>query len=157
MRSYFVFLYFLLLTPVTVWAQSEYSVGLINVTSSNSAAKTIDLLKSAIDEAGLTLIAEIDHAEAADKNELALRPTYVLLFGNPKVGTKLMQADQRVGLYLPLRMLVWENTQGQVFIGYHDPIELTKVYQLEGEKEILQKMRGMLANLAKKASQANGK
>lgn len=94
--------------PVFAWAQTGENTGLITRPSDHSMAKTITLLKSAIEDMGLKVIAEIDHAEAAAKNKLQLRPIYALLFGNPNVGTKLMQADQHAGLDLPLRILVWQ-------------------------------------------------
>lgn len=117
-------------------------------------AKTVEVLKSAIQEMGLNLVAEIDHAQAAAKNGLELRPTYLLLFGNPNVGTQLMHADQRAGLDLPLRLLVWQNEQGKVFVSYHDPLMLANTYQLQGKKEILQKMREMLQKLTRQVEQA---
>lgn len=103
----------------------------------------------------LEVIAEVAHGQAAAKSGLDLRPTHLLLLGNPEVGTKLMQADQRAGLDLPLRMLVWENEQGEVFVSYHDPLALSQTYQLEEQEEILQKMQGVMETLARKASRAN--
>ena len=103
-------------------------------------------------EMGLNIVAEVAHAQAAGRNDLELRPTYLLLFGNPAVGTKLMQADQLAGLDLPLRMLVWENKEGKVMVNYHDPIELQENYQLSGQKETLENMQEVLKKLAQKVS-----
>ena len=103
----------------------------------------------------LKVIAEVNHAQAAAENGLELRPTHLLLFGNPKVGTQLMQADQRAGLNLPLRMLIWQNEQGNVFVSYRNPVYLSQTFQLEEQKEILQKMQGVLEKLAQKVAEAN--
>lgn len=101
---------------------------------------------------GLKVGEEGDHAKAGSSKGLKLRPTYVLLFGNPEVGTVLMQADPRVGLDLPLRLLIWENKEGKVFVSYHDPIELQEAYQLEGQKETVEKMQEALKKLTTKES-----
>lgn len=153
MKKLFTFHLFLLITSLPAWAQSRENSGLVNTTSAHSVAKTVEVLKSAINEMGLTIVEEVDHAQAAAKNGLELRPTYLLLFGNPKVGTQLMQADQRTGLDLPLRLLVWQNEQGKVFVSYHTPQTLSGTYQLEGEKDVLQKMSGVLEKLVQQVEQ----
>lgn len=136
----------MLLSHITK-AQNEENGSLVTQSSIHSYTKTVELVKSAIEEKGLKVIAEIDHAQAAAGSNLDLRPTLTLLFGNPEVGTKLMQADQRAGLDLPLRMLVWENEDGEVFVSYHSPLDLLKTYRLKNQVEVLQKMKGMLENL----------
>jgi uncharacterized protein (DUF302 family) len=153
-KSIFLF-FFLFLYTVLVRAQSVEQAGLLTTSSAHSVDETVGLLKTTIGEMGLNVIAEVDHAQAASRNDLELRPTYVLLFGNPQVGTKLMQADQRVGLDLPLRILVWENEEGEVFVSYHDPLYLSKTFQLEEKEEVLQKMQGVLEQLTQKVSGAN--
>lgn len=147
--------FFLFLCTVLVRAQSVEQAGLITTSSAHSVDETVGLLKTTIGEMGLNVIAEVDHAQAASRNDLELRPTYVLLFGNPQVGTKLMQADQRAGLDLPLRILVWKNEEGEVFVSYHDPVYLSRTFQLEEKEEVLQKMQGVLKKLAQKVSGAN--
>jgi uncharacterized protein (DUF302 family) len=153
-KSIFLF-FFILLCPVLARAQSVEQAGLLTTSSAHSVDETVGLLKTTIGEMGLNVIAEVDHAQAASRNDLELRPTYVLLFGNPQVGTKLMQADQRVGLDLPLRILVWENEEGEVFVSYHDPVYLSKTFQLKEKEEVLQKMQGVLEQLTQKVSGAN--
>ena len=135
-----------------VRAQSAKQAWLVTTSSAHSVAESVEILKTAIGEMGLNIVAEGAHAQAAGRNDLELRPTYVLLFGNPEVGTKLMQADQGAGLNLPLRMLVWENKEGKVMVSYHDPIELQENYQLSGQKETLENMQEVLKKLAQKVS-----
>lgn len=94
--------------------------GLITIPSNYSARQTLDRLEAALRAAGITIFARIDHAAGAASVGLALRPTQVLIFGNPKGGTPLMQADQRVGLDLPLRVLAWEDEAGNANLTYTD-------------------------------------
>ena len=151
-KSIFLIIYFLFLSTGLVRGKSAEQAGLITTSSVHSVAESVEILKAAIGEMGLNIVAEVDHAQAAGRNDLKLRPTYVLLFGNPEVGTKLMQSDQRAGLDLPLRMLVWENEEGKVMVSYHDPIELQETYQLSGQKETLEKMQEVLKKLVQKVS-----
>ena len=133
-------------------AQSAEQAGLVTTSSAHSVAESVEILTTAIGKMGLNIVAEVDHAQAAARNSLELRPTYLLLFGNPEVGTKLMQADQLACLDLPLRMLIWENEEGKVMVSYHDPIELQENYQLSGQKETLEKMQEVMKKLAQKVS-----
>lgn len=94
--------------------------GLITIPSNYSAAQTLDRLEAALRAAGITIFARIDHGAGAASVGLALRPTQVLIFGNPKGGTPLMQADQRIGLDLPLRVLAWEDEAGNASLTYTD-------------------------------------
>jgi uncharacterized protein (DUF302 family) len=101
----------------------------------------------------MTVMARIDHAAAAAKAGLALRPTEVLIFGNAKAGTPLMQAVQTLGIDLPLRALVWEDEAGRVWLTYNDPASLARchgvVARLDGT---LRAMTDTLAALAKAAT-----
>ena len=82
------------------------AAGLISVASRGSAAETLERLTATLRAKGQTVFARIDHAQGAAETGLTLRPTTVVIFGNPKIGTPLMQANQAAGLDLPLRMLV---------------------------------------------------
>lgn len=155
MKKSLPFLLCFLLVWASAWGQTGEKNGLITRAGGQTVGQTVELLKDAIGEMGLKVIAEISHGEAASKNGLELRPTHVLLFGNPEVGTKLMQADQRAGLDLPLRMLVWQNEHGEVMVSYHDPVMLSQTYQLKHQQEVVQKMQGVVENLAQKAAEAN--
>jgi uncharacterized protein (DUF302 family) len=120
----------------TTW-QSE---GFITQRSAYTFDETLSKLRQAIQGMGINLVAEVDHAKAAADNGLELRPTHVLIFGNPLVGTNLMQADQRTGLDLPLRLLVWQDTNGQVYLSYRQPNELKRDYTLSEQQAVLDKM-----------------
>src|SRR5438552_2034946 len=89
--------------------------GLVTLPSAHSAAETVERLKALLTKKGILLFAHIDHAAEAKNVGLHLRPTQVLIFGNPQAGTPLMQSQQTIGLDLPLRALVWEDEAGKVW------------------------------------------
>ena len=95
--------------------------GLMVFASPRAAADTMARLVVAIEAHGMAVMARIDHANAAADVGLALRPTEVVLFGNPKAGTGLMQVSQTIGIDLPLRALVWQSEQGATQLAFVDP------------------------------------
>jgi uncharacterized protein (DUF302 family) len=94
--------------------------GLTTIASAHSVAETIDRLVAAITPLGMNVFARIDHAEGATKVGMPLRPTQLLLFGNPKGGTPLMQDKQTAGIDLPLKALAWEDADGKVWLSYNE-------------------------------------
>jgi uncharacterized protein (DUF302 family) len=119
--------------------------------SASSWADTRSLLLEAIERRGLTVFARIDHAAGARAAGLELADEEVVLFGSPQSGTPLMQDDRRIGIELPLRMLLWR--QGEdVLLGYNDPRELTETYQVTGHQATLEQMASLLAALAAEAA-----
>ena len=95
--------------------------GLVALKSPHSAKATMDKLEELVKHRGLNVFARIDHAAGAAKVSKSLRPTEVLIFGNPQGGTPFMECAQSVGIDLPLKALVWEDASGQVWLGYNDP------------------------------------
>src|ERR1700690_4399078 len=100
--------------------------GLITIGSRFDFRTTLEKLEQAIASNGMTLLARIDHAEGASLAGLSLRPTVVLIFGNAKAGTPLMQASRAIGIDLPLKILVWEDDNGQTKMTYNDVEWLAK-------------------------------
>src|SRR5688572_7458908 len=98
--------------PLSAFAADELTTKL----SKYSVKETVDRLTAALKDKGITPVARVDHAAAAKGAGLELRPTEVLLFGNPKLGTPLMQANRRVAIDLPMKVLVWEDDAGKVWI-----------------------------------------
>ncbi|KPQ30662.1 MAG: hypothetical protein HLUCCX14_00910 [Marinobacter excellens HL-55] len=94
--------------------------GLISMQSPHSATATMDKLKTVVKDKGLKVFARIDHAGGASAIGESLRPTELLIFGNPQGGTPFMQCAQTVGIDLPLKVLVWEDVEGQVWLSYND-------------------------------------
>jgi uncharacterized protein (DUF302 family) len=95
--------------------------GLITVPSNFSAKETVDRLEAELHARGITVFARIDHAGGAAQVGLELRPTEVIVFGNARGGTPLMQAAQTIGIDLPLKALVWEDSDGKVWLSYNEP------------------------------------
>ncbi len=100
---------------------------------------------------GLRLFARINHQENAGKVDLKLRPTQVIIFGNPKVGTPLMQCAQTMAIDLPQKVLVYEDTAGKVWLAYNNPEYLKERHSMEGCNEVIGKVSGVLNNLSKAA------
>jgi len=119
--------------------------------SGSSWADTHRLLLEAIERRGLTVFARIDHAAGARAAGLELADEEVVLFGSPQSGTPLMQDDRRIGIELPLRMLLWREGEA-VLLGYNDPRELTETYQVTGHQATLEQMASLLEALAAEAS-----
>jgi uncharacterized protein (DUF302 family) len=127
--------------------------GLVSIKSPHGAAATIDRLAAAIVANGMSVMARIDHAGAAGKVGLALRPTEVLLFGNPRGGTALMQAAQTMGIDLPLKALVWEDDAGHTWLSYNAPRWLGARHGLGAEVEkTLSAMTDALAAIAREVT-----
>ena len=103
--------------------------GLIAVKSSRDAKVTMDRLEDIAKQRGLVIFARVDHAAGAAKIGKTLRPTEVLIFGNPQGGTPLMECAQSMGIDLPLKALVWEDVTGQTWLGYNDPAYLAKRHE----------------------------
>jgi uncharacterized protein (DUF302 family) len=109
--------------------------GLTTIPSSYGPKDTMNRLEAAVKAKGMTIFARIDHAAGASAAGLSLRPTEVLIFGNAKGGTPLMQSVQTIGLDLPLKALVWQDISGKTWLSYNDPAWLAKRHGLSGEAE----------------------
>ncbi len=126
--------------------------GLVSRASTLSVPEAIGALQAAFDgNAAITALAPVDHqanAQNTQNAELVLRPTSVILFGNPNLGTPLMQANQQAGLDLPLKMLAFEGQDGTTQLSYNDPGYLRQRHALSGVDEQLATMTGALGNFA---------
>jgi uncharacterized protein (DUF302 family) len=106
----------------SIYQSVNENEGVVTVTSSQDFEATYQSLKATISaNENLSLLAELDHRENAESRGLELRPTKVLIFGNPNLGTPLMQESQTIGLDLPQKILVWQNAEGAVHLSYNDP------------------------------------
>ncbi|MBV9561899.1 MAG: DUF302 domain-containing protein [Bradyrhizobium sp.] len=127
--------------------------GLTTIRSSNGPKLTADRLAAEVESKGLTLFARIDHAAGASAAGLELRPTEVLIFGNAKGGTPLMQAAQTMGIDLPLKALVWQDAAGVTFLSYNDPAWLAKRHGGGGAHEtVIGNLSAALQALARAAT-----
>jgi len=127
--------------------------GLTTVRSSYGPKETISRLEAEIRSRGMTVFARIDHAAGAAAVGLSLRPTDVLLFGNARGGTPLMQSMQTIGIDLPLKMLVWQDAAADTWLSYNDPHWIVKRHGLGNEAgATVSAMSAALGALAKIAA-----
>jgi uncharacterized protein (DUF302 family) len=126
--------------------------GLVVVDSPYDVAETVSRAQDAMEERGLTIMMMVDHGANAEGADLELRPTQLIVFGNPQLGTQLMQAGQTVAIDLPQKMLVWEDAEGQVHLAYNDSQYLAQRHNLSGVDEVLSKISGALSAIAEEAT-----
>ncbi|MBX2867040.1 MAG: DUF302 domain-containing protein [Acidiferrobacterales bacterium] len=132
---------------------AEQSPDGITAQESNAdVATTVERLTTALEAKGMKVFAVVDHAAGAQSVDAELRPTTVVIFGNPKVGTGMMKCAQSVGIDLPMKALIWEAEDGKVWLGYNAPDYLAKRHGMKGCDGLLEKVSGALANFAKAAT-----
>jgi uncharacterized protein (DUF302 family) len=141
----------LLLAALTVGMQND---SIVRVQSTRNFSQTVGALDSALAAANLTVFARVDHAANARGVSMELRPTTVFIFGNPQVGTLLMQCEQTMGLDLPLKVLVWQDSSNAVWIGYEPPTRLAERHNAQGCREVIERMTAALAGLTRAAAGA---
>jgi uncharacterized protein (DUF302 family) len=110
--------------------------GLTTIPSSYGPKDTMDRLEAEVRTKGMTVFARVDHTAGATAAGLSLRPTEVLIFGNAKAGTPLMQSVQTVAIDLPLKALVWQDASGDTWLSYNDPAWLAQRHELGAETEV---------------------
>jgi uncharacterized protein (DUF302 family) len=132
--------------------------GLIACVSQFGPKETMDRLAAAVTTRGISIMARIDHAAAAAAVGMELRPTEVLIFGNPRAGTPLMQAVQTVGIDLPLKALVWQDETGAAWLAYNDPQWLAQRHGADAElDQTLHAMADALVAVAREATAASAR
>jgi uncharacterized protein (DUF302 family) len=127
--------------------------GLITIASNHPVKETLDRLAAALTEKGIAIFARIDHAAGAASVGMELRPTELLIFGNPKAGTPLMQAKQTAGIDLPLKALAWQDAEGKTWLGTNDMGWLARRHRLpESVETALGNLRVVLKALTESAA-----
>jgi uncharacterized protein (DUF302 family) len=121
---------------------------LITIESRLSVSATMDRVASILKDRGIAVAARIDHAAAARAAGLKLPDTEVILFGNPKIGTPLMAENPEIAIDLPMRIAVWQASDGRVLLGYTQPAELLARYDLAERREAIETMTKVLAAVA---------
>ena len=142
----YLFSIFLFTTSATA------SDGLINIQSAHDVKTTADRFENILKTKGMTIFTRIDHAEGAKKVGKTLPATELIIFGNPKVGTPLMQCQQSIAIDLPQKALIWQDKNGQTWLSYNDINYLTKRHNLTGCNKVIRKIEKVLNNLAKSAT-----
>lgn len=125
---------------------------LIRVQTDKTVPAAMDALQAAVTKAGATVFARIDHAAGATKVDMELADVQLLIFGNPKLGTPAIQADARAGLFLPLKVLAYEDAQGKVWLVYEDPAEMLDDLHIDDDAPVIAKMQGALMKLTSAAA-----
>jgi uncharacterized protein (DUF302 family) len=146
---------FVLLAAVAVPALAainpiEKKNGIVDVPSNHSVNETVERIKSILQSKGITLFALIDHSGEAEKVGMKMPPTKLLIFGSPKAGTPLMLAAPSIAIDLPLKILVWEDGEGKVWLSYNSPEYLQERH---GLPEDLVKNIAVVGALATKAAE----
>jgi uncharacterized protein (DUF302 family) len=121
---------------------------LVTLPSAHGVTETVERLRDLLSKKSIQIFGDIDHAEGAKRVGLPLRPTRLLIFGNPRAGTPLMQSRQTIGLDLPLRILVWEDEAAKTWLTYHRPEFLAQRHQIHDHDEAVKALGAGLAALA---------
>jgi uncharacterized protein (DUF302 family) len=141
------------ITALFLLASQAYADnGIISVRSSHEVKATADRLEATLKQKGMTVFIRINHAEGAQKVGKKLRPTELVVFGNPKVGTPLMQCSQSAAIDLPQKALIWEDEKGQAWLSYNDPNYLVERHGIKDCAEVITKIEKALSNFAKAAT-----
>jgi uncharacterized protein (DUF302 family) len=138
----------LVMIPSIAWAADDRVVA---KKSAHSVAATLDRLTEVLTARGIGIAARIDHAAGAQRAGQSLKPTQVLIFGNPKLGTPLMQSNRRIGLDLPMKVLAWEDDAGQVWVAYVRPEALKSDHAIGDRDEVFREMSQALDKLTDEA------
>ena len=125
--------------------------GIISVASKFDPAETMQRFESVLKNKGMKVFARVDHRKGAESVGLELRPTELILFGNPKAGSPLMQCTQSIALDLPQKALVWEDENGKVWLSYNDPVYLKNRHKVTGCDAAFTKIRQALAGMVNAA------
>lgn len=143
----------LAITFSMIMSGNIWAAGLEQVMSNQNVDKTTDKLVKVLKEKGLTVFTVIDHMGNAGKVGLKLPPTKLVIFGNPKVGTKLMQCSHTTAIDLPQKYLVYQDQAGKTQITYNNPQYLADRHKMKGCDKFISKIQGLLGGVAKAAAQ----
>ncbi len=141
----------LILALVPLGAQAAGVAGLVVKESPYGAVETIDRLEAVLKDQGITVVARWSHHEGARRVGMELRPTELILFGNPKVGTHFFTSKQTAGIDLPMKALAWEDADGLVWLGYNDPQYIADRHGIDDRDDIVTEMTGALDRLTEAA------
>lgn len=122
--------------------------GMISKKSHHSVKVTLDRLETVLKKKGIGVALRWSHNEKGESVGIPLRPTELLMFGNPKLGTHMFTSNQTAGIDLPLKALAWEDENGQVWLTYNDPAYVAKRHRIKDRADVLKKMSGALDKLS---------
>jgi len=146
----------LILSVIAIFIFSSVAIadnGLVTTKSTYNVSATADRFEKVLKTKGMTIFSRINHSEGAAKVGKQLRPTELIIFGNPQVGTPLMLCAQTVAIDLPQKALFWEDENGQTWLSYNDPEYLVTRHNIKGCDEVVKKITHALSNFAKAATE----
>ena len=146
---------FCLVLFAMLWSPANAADDLVTLESKYSVKETLDRLSAILTKKGILVMARVNHAAGAKAAGLELPPTELLIFGNPKLGTPLMQTNRVVGLDLPMKVLAWRDGDGKVRLTYAAPSVLKARYNVTGRDVVFEAMTKALAGLTKAAAGQN--
>jgi uncharacterized protein (DUF302 family) len=141
-----------ILVVVTMTVPIYAAEGVLEVKSSFGVKETGDRLERILKEKGMTIFNRVKHSEAAEKVGVALRETELIIFGNPKVGSPLMNCQLSVAIDLPQKALIWKDNEDQTWISYNDPRYLQKRHDISNCDEVILKIEKALSGMIKAAA-----
>ena len=127
--------------------------GLLSIRSRFGPKETMDRLEAEIRARGIKVFARTDHASGAAEAGLELRPTELIIFGNARGGTPLMQSVQTVGIDLSLKALVWEDASGTTWLSYNEPSWIAQQHNIPNAEPTVSKMTAALSAMSRKATE----
>ncbi|MEZ5788127.1 MAG: DUF302 domain-containing protein [Xanthobacteraceae bacterium] len=133
------------------FSQSALADKLVTTESQHSVKETLDRLTATLDRRGIKPVARVDHAAGAKAVGMDLPPTELLIFGNPKLGTPLMQSNPEIAVDLPMKVLAWQDKDGKVWVAYTAPDALKTRYGITDRDEVFAAMSAALQGLTKAA------
>lgn len=133
-------------------ATQGFADDLVRIKTDKTVTAAMDSLQAAVEGAGATVFARVDHAAGAKTVDMELGDAQLLIFGNPKLGTPVMQADPLAGLFLPLKVLVYADHDGQTWLAYEDPEEMLDDLKVDDDMPAIGMMQGALGKLTGKAA-----
>ena len=148
MKTFCAATLFLVLSILDVHADD----GLVKKLSARSVQSTMDSLQNLVENKGLTVFARIDHAAGAAEVDEEMLPTQLLVFGNPAIGTQLMTSRRTVGIDLPIKVLIWEEPDGRVWIAYNDPAYLAERHGIQDRDPVLENLKAAISGIVSAAA-----
>ena len=126
--------------------------GLVSKKSGVGVEETLDRLEAVLEKKGITIFSRVSHTAGAEDAGIELRPTELLIFGNPRLGSHFFTSRQTAGIDLPMKALAWEDADGQVWLTYNDPAYLVRRHTISDRAPLVEKMRKVLSELSAAAT-----
>lgn len=141
-----------LITLLSICTVLQAADGLIKKPSAFTVEMTTQRLINLLEKKGIRVFAHVDHQENAARVDLKLNKLQIVIFGNPLLGSPLMQSNPTAGIDLPMKALVWEDHESKVWLGYNDPDYLARRHGIEDRKTVLDKMTAALNKISTAAT-----